>query len=596
MADSPRIGDSDLVTVDVRVDDQRIHDTFFVTRIQVVHEINRIPFARIMISDGNVSDSKFEISERADFEPGRTIEIRAGYHGEHESIFKGIIVKHSIKVQGGGRSSLVLTCNDKALKLTVARNNARFFEKTDSEVIEELITNAELSADVEQTSVQHEQRVQNNATDWDYLVTRAEVNGQIVIVNDGSVSVGKPEVSGDAELVVRLGDSIMELNAELDAVSQLPLVTCKGWDSTNQSVLSSKASEPSVNKQGNLDGKALVKTLNVKEFELQSFGDQPKDGLESWANAQLLKSRLARIRGRVSFPGNSKPHPGGLVELAGLGKRFNGKAFVSSVQHVIEAGDWTTQVGFGLSRTWFSEQHNHVQAVPAAGLQPGTTGLQIAKVKQTHEDPRGERRIKVSLPMVNDAQDDLWVRIASPYATSTAGICFLPEEGDEVVIGFLDSDPGSPIVLGSLHSVPRPAPCVPDSENRNKAIVSKSQMKISFDDVDKVLQIETPGGHIVSLSDKEQSILITDSNQNTMTMDSTGISLNTPKDVSIKATGKVMVEGTGGIDLKSSADLTQQGQNIEINADAALSAKGAASAELSASGQTSVKGATVMIN
>ena len=172
----------------------------------------------------------------------------------------------------------------------------------------------------------------------------------------------------------------------------------------------------------------------------------------------------------------------------------------------------------------------------------------------------------------------------------------MPEVGDEVVLGFLNDDPVSAIVLGSLHSSAREAPYVPDEENTNKAIVTNSQMKISFDDVAKNLQIETPGGHVITLSDENQSITIKDSNENEVLMDSSGISLDSPSDISVKAGGSVKVEGTAGIELKSPADVEVKGLNTNLSADVALSAKGQASAEFSASGQTTVKGAMVMIN
>ncbi len=596
MATSPRLGKADLVSIAVLVDGKRIRDVYRVAQIQVTKEINRIPVAKVMINDGSAVDETFAISESDDFVPGKEIEIKAGYHGDNETIFQGIIVKHSIKVNGPGRSFLVLTCNDKAVKMTIARSSARFSDKKDSDVMADLVRKAGLTAEVEATKVSHEQLIQHNASDWDYLVTRAEINGQIVIVDSGRVTIKVPAYQPAADLVVGFGDTVADIDAEIDALSQLPTVTCKAWDPAEQTVASEDSEEPSVNDQGNIDGKKLVKVLDLGSFELQSFGPIPPTGLQTWANAQLLKSRLSRIRGRVTFPGNAKPQPGRLLELAGLGARFNGSAFISSVQQTIEPGEWTTQVGFGLSQRWFAEERSGIEAPPAAGLRPGAGGLQIATVKQIYEDPEGERRIKVSLPMIASADDDVWVRLASPYATSNAGICFMPEVGDEVVLGFLNDDPVSAIVLGSLHSSAREAPYVPDEDNTNKAIVTNSQMKISFDDVAKNLQIETPGGHVITLSDENQSVTIKDSNDNKFHMDSSGISLDSLSDISVKAGGSVKIEATAGIELKSQADVNVKGMNTNLSADLALTAKGQASAEFSAAGQTTVKGAMVMIN
>jgi hypothetical protein len=63
-------------------------------------------------------------------------------------------------------------------------------------------------------------------------------------------------------------------------------------------------------------------------------------------------------------------------------------------------------------------------------------------------------------------------------------------------------------------------------------------------------------------------------------MNSDGITMESYKDVIIKATGDIKMEGI----------------NIESKASAAFKAQGSASAEISSSATTTVKGSTVMIN
>jgi uncharacterized protein involved in type VI secretion and phage assembly len=190
----------------------------------------------------------------------------------------------------------------------------------------------------------------------------------------------------------------------------------------------------------------------------------------------------------------------------------------------------------------------------------------------------------------------VWARIASPYATKNAGIFFMPEVGDEVILSFVNNDPSFPMIIGSLYSSQRTSPFTPDQKNTNKAIVTNSQLKITMDDVKKVIQISTPGGHIVTLSDDQKTITIVDSNTNKMEMGSGGISISSPKDISIKATGQIQMQAQTSISIKATTDLSLQGLNVNAQAQVALKAQGQAQAELSASGQTTVRGALVMIN
>ncbi|HET9184007.1 MAG TPA: type VI secretion system tip protein VgrG [Candidatus Angelobacter sp.] len=593
---SPAVAKSDLITVTVTVDGQKIPEIYEITQIQVQRQINRIPWAKIVILDGSPSDENFAVSESSTFVPGNEIEIKAGYHSQEATIFKGIVVRHGIRVEDDGKSFLTIVCFDKAVKMTVSRKSSYFLKKSSKEIIEQLVSGAGLSAEVGDTGAPIEEIIQYYTTDWDFVVSRAEANGHIVTVENGKVTSKAPDFSSDSGLLVKYGESIVEIEAEVDARSQLPSVTSKSWDFSGQSVQSGDAQEPSVNQQGNLTGSQLAKAMGSASYEMITSAPVATADLKSWANAQLLKSRMARIRGKVTFPGSAKPKPGQVAELAGLGARFNGKAFISGVMHRIEKGNWSTEAEFGLSPRWFVEEQSGVEASPAAGLLPSVHGLQIGIVKKIHEDPDGQTRIQVDVPMIAPSGDGVWARIASPYATKNAGIFFMPEIGDEVILSFVNNDPSFPMILGSLYSGQRTSPFTPDQPNTNKAIVSNSQIKIAIDDVKKVIEISTPGGHKVMMSDDQKSITIVDSNSNKMEMTSSGVTLSSPGNISIKADGQIQIEAQTNINIKATADLSVQGLNVSAKAQVAFSAQGQAQAELSASGQTTVRGAMVMIN
>ena len=72
---------------------------FRVLSIVVNKEVNRISSATIILLDGEASKQSFEISNKPEFEPGKEIEIKAGYRSTEETVFKGIIIKHGIKVR-----------------------------------------------------------------------------------------------------------------------------------------------------------------------------------------------------------------------------------------------------------------------------------------------------------------------------------------------------------------------------------------------------------------------------------------------------------------------------------------------------------------
>ena len=596
MAVSPGLHADEIVTVDISVGGSKIEEKYEVARIEVIKEINRIPVATVLINDGDPSTLSFDASDSSTFAPGAEIVISAGYESNNTEIFTGIIVRHGIQIQDNGLSHLCITCADKAIGMTVARNNRQFANSTDSAIISKLISDAGLSASVDSTSVQHEYLVQYYATDWDYILTRADVNGMVAIADAGKVTVAKPKFE-EPPLSVEFGDSLTRFDGSVDAVSQLSSVTANAWDYSTQALQTGSSSEPSVNSQSNLSGSTLASVLDVSNFDLQTMSEASADELTAWADSSLLKSRLAKVQGKLSFTGSSLAEPGTTIELKGIGDRLGGNGYISAVRHLIASGHWMTEVGLGLSQHWFAELRPRIQPPPAGGLRPAASGLQIAKVKQVYDDPNSQRRILVTWPLMGDGgSDGIWVRMAAPYASNNMGVVFMPEVGDEVVIGFLGDDPTAAICLGSLHSSQLTAPFEPDDQNTNKGIVTRSQLKMTFDDVKKITVISTPGGHTVTMSDEDQSVTIVDSNSNKMEMNSSGITMSSPSDISISADGNLTLKGQGGVDISSPASVSMSGMSVSISADTSLSASGGSDASFSASGQTSIKGAMVMIN
>jgi uncharacterized protein involved in type VI secretion and phage assembly len=165
------------------------------------------------------------------------------------------------------------------------------------------------------------------------------------------------------------------------------------------------------------------------------------------------------------------------------------------------------------------------------------------------------------------------------------------------VIGFLESDPRYPVVMGCLYSNSRKSALEPaDNNNYIKSFTTKSMLKIGFDDEKKILTIETPGGNALTLSDDGKSLELKDQNNNVLKMTESGINLQSDKDISIKATGNITLDATGKLNLTAKQDVAVSGANINNTAQMGFVAKGNASAEISASGQTVVKGGMVMIN
>lgn len=575
----PTSQSTDLPSFTIVADGSELPGTVNAIAVLVNKTINRIPFARIVFKDGDAASEDFSLSNSDALRPGKEIEITAGYHNDNEIIFQGVVVKQSIRVGSNRSTYLTIECKDKVYRMSVGRKNRYFTDTTDSEAIADLIEPYNLENEVESTDVQHRELVQYNTSDWDFMVSRAEVNGKLVLANDGKITITKPNFTADPVVKLTYGANIHSLEATLDATHQHSTVTCTAWNPANQELVESEAAALDVQEAGNLTSADLSGVVSDESRRYQHTGHLPAQELQSWATAQTLKNVLAKIRGVVKSEGLPQVKPGSIIELAGVGDRFNGKVLVSGVRHELSDGNWEMDIQFGLSPDLFAQEYNVVD-LPAAGLLPAVNGLQIGVVSQLQDDPDGEDRVLVKMPVVDPEAEGTWARVASLDAGENRGAFFRPEIGDEVVLGFLNDDPRQPIILGMFNSSNKPAPITASDDNPEKGFYTRDQLKLVFNDDQKSIRLETPKGYVLQLSENDGSILIQDEHNNKVELKSDGIA----------------IESAGDIQIKASGDIKMEGANIQVSAKANFKATGRGGAELSSSSTTNVKGSLVNIN
>ena len=108
----------DVCSISVLIDGDALSDEFHVLSASVSNELNRIPAASLQLRDGEASKQTFEASDTDHFTPGKEIELRLGYGGKTETVFKGAIVKKTaVRVRTNG-TLLWLECRDKAVRMT----------------------------------------------------------------------------------------------------------------------------------------------------------------------------------------------------------------------------------------------------------------------------------------------------------------------------------------------------------------------------------------------------------------------------------------------------------------------------------------------
>ncbi|MDD5630875.1 MAG: type VI secretion system tip protein VgrG, partial [Methylococcales bacterium] len=409
------------------------------------------------------------------------------------------------------------------------------------------------------------------------LLCRAEANGFVVMVEDGKITAAPPATAEKSVLSVKYGATLLELDAEIDARWQSKGIKAGSWNATDQEFIEAEAQESATTGNGNISPGSLADVIGGEAHKIRHGGKLSQPELQAWADGRLLKERLAKVRGRAKFQVFACVMPGKVIEVKGIGERFEGKMYVSGVRHSLSKGNWETDVQLGLSTELFTGTYN-LRPLPAAGLLPAVSGLQIGIVTVLENDPDGEDRIKVKLPLISTADEGMWARLATLDAGKERGTFFRPEIDDEVIVGFLNDDPRHPVVLGMCHSSAKPAPEPAKDDNHHKGYISREKMKLTFDDEKKFIVLETPGGNKITISDDDKGIVLEDQNGNKITLNDSGIKIESTKDLILKASKDVKIEG----------------MNVNIKAQTAFKAEGTASAEVSGA-STTIKGSATTV-
>jgi uncharacterized protein involved in type VI secretion and phage assembly len=164
-----------------------------------------------------------------------------------------------------------------------------------------------------------------------------------------------------------------------------------------------------------------------------------------------------------------------------------------------------------------------------------------------NRDPESLGRVLVHVPGLDDLKGTrgLWARVATMMAGLDRGTWFMPDVGDEVLVAFERGDPRAPYVIGALWNAKAQPPATSSDASTVKMIRSRSGVTIRIrDESTGSLVIETAAGQRVTLEDTPGSVRVADTNGNSITLESSGVTITASAKVSVTAS---QVELTSGM-------------------------------------------------
>jgi phage baseplate assembly protein gpV len=213
-----------------------------------------------------------------------------------------------------------------------------------------------------------------------------------------------------------------------------------------------------------------------------------------------------------------------------------------------------------------------------SGTQKEETGFGIAPgIVKSNFNVFSEARIQVHIPAFPDI--DPWARVVGIGGGDSRGFLWVPQIDDEVLVAFNKNDHRDAYVIGGLWSTMNRPPATNPVDFLTKRIIQTGME-------------DSPVGHSIEFDDALQSVTITTSTNQTITMDPTQIQLS-----ALEGALTITMSETG-IDIECAAgDITLSAPAGTISLDAlSVEIQGDTSVDISSDGIVSVEGNLITLN
>ena len=226
-----------------------------------------------------------------------------------------------------------------------------------------------------------------------------------------------------------------------------------------------------------------------------------------------------------------------LERVGNLSEESLGNFIIIEITHEVSQGSYYKNRFKAIPAT--------IKAMPSPKVRMPLAETQMATVL-SNADPQGKGRVRVRMNWQTDGMQTGWVRVMTPDGGSSddvksnRGFVFIPEVGDQVLLGFRHGDPARPYVMGSLFN-----------GTTGGGGLEGNHMK----------SLTTRSGHTIKLNDSLSSLGITikDIKGNSIHIDSVGddIIINAKRNITINA-GETFTVNAREMEVNIDSDIIEK--------------------------------------
>lgn len=536
---------------------------------------------------------------------GAVLKVRAqpvADQGSTVDVFAGTVTAFGLERRRDGVPELVVVAHDRAYELARHTSVRTMANVTVGDAIGSVASSGGLTAEVSGAPTETRPYLAQADTDLGMLDELARRAGLDWLVRDTKLVVWKSWATGGRTTAAPGAPPTPTLSANLELLEYAVTVSgdaptevkVTGWDPVAKKELTATSTPGRGGVPDDLaDAAGLTR---AKAATVQRAAESPESLAEATSLAQA-HARTGSVIVRARCTVTPTLVPGGKVTLTDMSPA-SGTYFVQEVEHVFTAAGFDTR---------FVAGDRPRPALLAGRPEPSSlrrTALAVGVVTNV-QDPEPLGRVKVKFPGLDQAVESGWARIAYPGAgkggKGARGSLWLPEVGDEVLVGFEDGDTRHPVLLGGL---------LPKDAGFPAELRANADVKVRRIASDKGARLDLGDG----AGDAEEFVLLTlDGEQNRLRIGKDRADLEMPSGKPLQiavGTAKITFDGNGAITLKAT-DITLEatnavkikGMSVAVEAQTTADVKGlsinvkaSGTGAVEAGGPLTLKGAIVQVN
>ena len=445
---------------------------------------------------------------------GKKISLSYWQYGSENQVFSGIVTGLKNRKESG-YGKLIITGHSPSILLENGRADHSFEQLSLSQIVKEIGVNypqeGKIHAEEQELNVRRvlPYTVQSQESDFGFIQRLATRYGEYFYYN------GKELIFGNkAEPVLELseGRELIELEFELGLKAQgfSGLV----YDAEKGESIQHNAQEVQTEWKEN-----ALQAVAVQASK-QLFGNAPKSVFSGSEKSQELEEMLLKekenresliwVRGRSR---DSRLKNGSRAKLTDINGRAMETYRIVEIRHYYNGDEYYNEF-VGVSDV-LHPPYQDSGAFPKSHEQMGRV--------VENADPLGLGRVRVQMMWQEAGSEKTpWIRLLQPHSGSGKGFYFVPEIGEEVLVGFQGGNAEKPYVIGTQYNGKEKSGYA-DKENSIKAVHTRSGHKLVFTEDESILITDKSGNEIL-LDTKGSNITITA--PETMTLNAKNLNIN----------------------------------------------------------------------